>query len=283
MYVYPGGSGLAYWNELDQSASKINVDAIVNPANGPGTVADPNYVAAINNLISTPHGKVFGYISSNFGNASLTQVESDIQGYINLYGSKFSGFFIDQMYLHGDLPGPPVVPSTLSFYQSIYNYIKGLNPSYQVIGNPGTPFLNGLSPSDYLSTANQFVIFEGPSVGPPGGVGFNNYSYGLNWFTQYPSNRFANIIFDVPADVGNPSQSSAMLADLHKAVQYRAGSVFLTDGVLPNPYDHLPSYWNQEVAALASPEPSTLAVATTCTLIGMAVVAVKRRGRAQRD
>ncbi|HLK14652.1 MAG TPA: PEP-CTERM sorting domain-containing protein, partial [Fimbriimonadaceae bacterium] len=44
-----------------------------------------------------------------------------------------------------------------------------------------------------------------------------------------------------------------------------AGSVFVTDQVydpnqgLFNPYDQLPSYWDQEVAALA-PEPGTLLV-----------------------
>ena len=46
----------------------------------------------------------------------------------------------------------------------------------------------------------------------------------MNWFLSYPSDRFSNIVFDVPADAGNPSQSSAMLADLSKAVQLNAGT-----------------------------------------------------------
>jgi hypothetical protein len=279
MYVYPAGSGLTYWNQLDSSASKINIDAIVNPASGPGMVTDPNYVAAINNLIATPHGEAFGYISSNFGHASLSQVESDINGYITLYGgAKFSGFFIDQMYLHADLAGNP---STLSFYQSIYSYIKGLNPSYSVIANPGSPFLNGLSESQYLSTANQFVIFEGPNKAPsPGAPGFDAYPYGLNWFQKYSSSRFANIVFDVPADSGNPSQSAAMLSDLQKAYSLNAGSFFITDATLPNPYDHLPSYWDQEVAAISRlPEPSSLVMASTCALAGIAALALRRRRR----
>jgi len=41
-YFYPGGSTLGYWNQLDQAANNINVDVIVNPASGPGTMTDPN-------------------------------------------------------------------------------------------------------------------------------------------------------------------------------------------------------------------------------------------------
>ena len=66
MYVYPAGSGLAYWNQLEQSANKVNIDAIVNPASGPGMVADPNYVAAIDVLDATKYGKAFAYISHQF-------------------------------------------------------------------------------------------------------------------------------------------------------------------------------------------------------------------------
>ena len=47
-----------------------------------------------------------------------------------------------------------------------------------------------------------------------------------------------------------------MLADLSKAVSLNAGYVYITDQTLPNPYAQLPSYWDQEVAAIASvPEP----------------------------
>jgi hypothetical protein len=278
-YFYPGGSTLTYWDQLDQSAQTINLDVIVNPASGPGTTTDPNYLSAIENLNATAHGKVFGYISSDFGSRPLADVESDIQAYLNLYGNRFAGFFIDQM---------SILPSTLSYYQSIYHYIKGLGPSYTVIGNPGNPFLNGVSPNSFLSTANVLNIFEGPNIAPsPGAAGFDAYPYGLNWFLSYPSDRFSNVVFDVPADAGNPSQSSAMLADLSKAISLNAGTVYFTDGTGSNPYDHLPSYWDQEVAAISAasvPEPGALTTMTSGCLLTMLGVAVRRRsqGRSRR-
>ncbi len=63
-----------------------------------------------------------------------------------------------------------ITPSTLSYYQSLNAYIKGLTPSYTIIGNPGQPFLNGVAPQEYLSTADVFNIFEGPNTAPSPGA-----------------------------------------------------------------------------------------------------------------
>jgi hypothetical protein len=171
-------------------------------------VTDPNYVSAIANLNATSHGEAFGYVYTNFGNRPLADVENDISAYLTLYGNHFAGFFIDQL---------SILPGTLSYYQSIDAYTKSLGAGLTVIGNPGSPFQNGVSNTDYLSTANVLNIFEGPNSAPAGSPGFNNYPYGLSWFLSYPRSDFANVVFDVPADAGSPSTSSAMLADLSKA------------------------------------------------------------------
>jgi len=63
------------------------------------------------------------------------------------------------------------------------------------MGNPGQPYLNGVSPQDYLSTADVFNIFERPNSAPNGSPGYNTYPYGLNWFESYASDRFGNIIY----------------------------------------------------------------------------------------
>jgi hypothetical protein len=151
--------------------------------------------------------------------------------------------------------------------------------SYSVISNPGNPFLNGFQPNDFLSTANVLNIFEGPNIAPsPGAAGFDAYPYGLNWFQGFPSSRFSNIVFGVPDD-------ATMLADLSKAVQLNAGLVYFTDGtnVHGNPYDHLPSYWDQEVAAIQAasvvPEPGALTKLASGGLFAALAMAVKRRSR----
>jgi hypothetical protein len=43
-----------------------------------------------------------------------------------------------------------------------------------------------------------------------------------------------------------------MLTDLRSAIQLDAGYVYITNLSGGNPYDALPSYWNQEVSAVAA-------------------------------
>jgi Spherulation-specific family 4 len=269
-YFYPGTGGPGGvgdgWAAMTAAASKISVTAILNPASGPGSY-DPTYAAAMTNL-ENAGGHVVAYVYTDNGNATLATVEGEISTYISQYGSLINGFFLDGMF---------ITPSTLSYYQSLDSYIKGRNASYTVIGNPGQPFLNGVSPSDYLSTADVFNIFEGPNTAPsPGAPGFDDYPYGVNWFQSYPSNRFSNVIYDVPT-------STAMVADLSKAVQLNAGYVYITDQTGGNPYSQLPSYWDQEVAAIAAvPEPGGLTKivsAAVCGYLAMTVQWCRRRRR----
>src|SRR5205807_1224352 len=156
--------------------------------------------AALTNL-EKAGGRVVAYVPSFFGSAPLATVETDINTYITQYGSLINGFFIDQM---------NVVPGTIPYYQAIYNYIKGLAPSYAVIANLG------------------------------------------------------------------------------KAIQLNAGSVYLTDQNLPNPYAQLPSYWDQEVAAIqaadavAAPEPGLVAKLASATLCWFLVVVARGLVRRRR-
>ena len=43
-----------------------------------------------------------------------------------------------------------------------------------------------------------------------------------------------------------------------KAKSQNAGWVFITNDKLPNPYDTLPTYWTQEVSAIAAANVQTL-------------------------
>jgi hypothetical protein len=261
-YFYPGSGGTDGftdgWAEMAAAASKIHLTAVANPSSGPGPSADPNYKTAMANL-EAAGGHVVGYIFTDFGARSLASVESDVNTYISQYGSSIDGFFLDQV---------STDPAMVAYYQSLDTFIKGLSSAYTVIGNPGTPTV----PSSYLSAADILNIFEGPSGSP----GFADYPGGANWFQSYSRNHFSNTIFDAPT-------VSSMLADIHKAEQFNAGYVYVTDGGLPNPYGQMPSYWDQEVAALSAPvpEPGTGAMTTLGGLLGLlTALAIRRRARA---
>jgi hypothetical protein len=255
-YFYPlANSG---WTEMTAAAAQVPVTAIVNPANGPGSTVDQNYFSAINAL-RTAGGDVVGYVYTNGGSRPLEAVESDVSKYAAFYN--IDGFFIDEM---------TITSSTLSYYQKLEEYIKGLSPSFEIIGNPGIPQPHSLTAANYLSTADIFDIFEGPNVGSATS-GFNYYPYGASWFERYPSARFSSIIYDVPA--------SEMSAAVSRAVQLNAGNVYVTDNSGSNPYDELPSYWDQEISTLAAldapssavPEPSTWTMmALALALLGIA-------------
>jgi len=130
-------------------------------------------------------------------------------------------------------------------YVALYNSIKAMGDDLHVVGNPGIPFeqVEALIPA-----TDTLVIFEGPlQNADPNGASFREYPdrgpyAGLPlWFTRYDRSRLANLGFGVPDPLD-------MIFGLFKAVGYNAGYVYLTDDQLPNPYDTLPSYWEQEVA-----------------------------------
>jgi hypothetical protein len=248
-YFYPSGSGLTHWNQLDAAAKQIGVTAIADPANGPGTAADPNYTKAIDALRASG-GKVVGYIATGYdvpgtpGYQTLASAEHQVDLWNQFY--HINGIFIDQM-------STGTAPLT-SYYKPLYAYIVHTYPGERVFGNPGTP-----PPASYLAAANTLVIYENDDKKSP----YSSFTP-PSYVSKYPASRFASLVYDVPS-------ATTMKNYVGLASQRNTGYFYVTNGILPNPYGTLPSYWSQEVSALASPpalsglrptpEPSTLATA----------------------
>ena len=223
-YIYPSGTGATQWNALATAAKSVPTTVILNPNSGPGTTQDTNYVAAVAN-VHAAGGKVIGYVSSSYTNRSLSAVVQDIHTYLALY--QVDGFFIDEMTADS-------TTAHIQFYQSVYNYIKGLSPNYTVTGNPGTNV-----PEIYASlpVADQLVVFEDSAKH------YNNYAP-LAWQASYPTSRFAHIVYAASA--------TQMQTFVQNASNKGAASVFITNKTLPNPYGALPTYWSQEVSNVAA-------------------------------
>lgn len=220
-YFYPGGR-TNYWATLAASAPGATITAILNPASGPGASQDPNYVTAVNNFRAAG-GKVIGYVSTSYSARLLTDVTADINKYVALYA--VDGFFIDEMTNDGD-------SGHLAYYQSVHDYIKGLNSSYTVVGNPGTSTLEA-----YTAVADQLVVFESSAKS------YGRYTPSA-WQSGYPASRFAHIVYG--------ANKATMLKEVAGASSKGAGAFFVTADKLPNPYDTLPAYWSSEVSAAAA-------------------------------
>ena len=63
-----------------------------------------------------------------------------------------------------------------------------------------------------------------------------------NWAYKYPSTKFSHLIYG--------ATSTEMTHVLALAQQRNVGYIYVTDGVLPNPWDTLPSYWSSEISQL---------------------------------
>lgn len=222
-YFYPGSTG-GYWNQINTAAASVPTIAIFNPNSGPGTAVDQNYLQAINKLHAAG-GKAYGYVHTSYGTRLITDVTKDINTYLAFY--PVDGIFIDEMTNDSS-------SASLNYYFSIYNYVKGLNTTYGIIGNPGTSV-----PESYASlpVADRLVVFESSAKV------FSTYKPAA-WQASYPADRFIGIIH------------SATQKQMQTICQFSAThgikNIYITSDSGSNPYDTLPPYWNDEILQAAT-------------------------------
>lgn len=231
-YFYPSfDPAQSNWDEMTAAASKTNITAIMNPASGSGSAVNSDYTAAVNTFRAAG-GKVIGYVATNYGARAQADVINEINNYQNFYN--IDGIFLDEM---------SNLASNLGYYQNIYTDIKNLNTNYSVFGNAGTNTLEG-----YLTTADVLVTFENQT-------GYESYVPDA-WTQNYAAERFAHLLYNVGSE-------STMLSYLALAEQRNAGYVYVTNdnnsnpNSINNPWDTLPSYWDAEVNAVATPLPAS--------------------------
>ena len=220
-YFYPSPGSA--WNQLTAAASRVPITAILNPNSGPGTSVDPNYGAAVDQLRAAG-GKVLGYVHTSYAARPLADVEAEIDAYHRWY--HIDGIFIDEMTSDANA-------GHLHYYEQIDHFVHHEQHHWIDVGNPGVNV-----PRSYINhAADEFVLFEN-------GSGYDTYTPPA-YQARRPARDFVNLLYNVPT-------AAAMQADVSLAVSRHTGSIFITDDTLPNPYDTLPSYWNQLVDAVAA-------------------------------
>jgi len=187
--------------------------AILNPASGPGAVADPTYLA-LDQRARRAGVRVLGYVSTSYANRPLDQVLSDMDKYRSWYG--VDGFFLDEA---------PADPQLGYYLAARQHALRGRGQL--VVVNPGLP------PSrSYMQAADIVVTFEGAPAA-------QRTNHALGWMRAYPPERFAHLVYSVPT-------VSQMTTAVDQALAAHAGNVFVTSENLPNPWSRLPRYLTAE-------------------------------------
>jgi hypothetical protein len=206
------------WASVAAAAGQVPVTAVINPNNGPdGGPPNADYRVGLNDLRSADV-TILGYVYTSYGARALTAVQADI----DLYDQHFNidGIFVDEA---------STSTNQLAYYQALYSYIEASPNLRTVISNPGT---HQIEPFISTPTADTTVIFEGSD----GWLGYAPDDY----MTNFPASSFAALVYAEP-------DAAVMHANIMKAVQRGIGFVYITDDTLPNPWDTLPAYWEDEV------------------------------------
>jgi hypothetical protein len=210
-YFSPG----PLWDTAVSDAPATEI-MIMNPLDGPGSSFDAGYASAVSDAQSA-EVKVIGYVYTLYGSRDPATVKAEIDDYMSWYD--VDGIFLDEV--SDD-------PADLPYYQDLENFIRTKSGSFIMI-NPGA-----VPDEQYMGVADVVAVFEG------------NHSKYLNttfpaWLDSYPKDRFQHFVYDTPFVNFRDTWSYAESQNV--------GYIYITDDVLPNPWNSLPDYWSSEVDA----------------------------------
>jgi len=186
----------------------------INPSSGVGSYKDDNYVCGIKNLKATGI-IVVGYVYTDYGSRDLDAVKSEISKYKKWYD--VDGIMFDEM---SNRVGYEM------YYESLTSYAKSLGMKLTK-GNPGTTV-----PSSYTSVVDNFVIYENS--------GFPSLASIKNLHVDYTRDNLSFVSYGV----------SKLDTQYVIHASNCVGLMYITDSVLPNPYDSIPSYFENLVSTL---------------------------------
>jgi len=234
LYTYPDST----WTTVAQAKAahpSVPVVAVINPNNGPGSSRDSNYVNGIQKLHSAGV-VVLGYDATGYATRSASTVKTEMNTWKSLYN--IDGIFFDEM---------SNVAGHETYYSNLSSYAKSLGYT-MTVGNPGTDTL-----SSYIGTVDNLMIYENP--------GLPSISALEGWHTNYAKSNFSMIAFGI---------SSLSQSFITSASNY-VGYIYITNDVLPNPYDSVPSYFGNEVAYLDTGSSTSTAPQSPTNLSAAAV------------
>lgn len=215
-YTYPDSKNSFWSTVVSLGGSKIPY-ALINPNSGVGEKIEVNYMAQIkrNKKVGI---KNIAYIPTTYQKRNIQEVKAEVDKYFSLYGKdNINGFFFDEIAVTKE--------NEVKYMKEIFDYVKSKSQNNIVIANPGNQITDEIS-----SYADIWVTSE---------VSANTY---INKFDK-PKSKFEN----------NTSNNKHIWHIIHSAKpeEYKkiielsrernAGWLMITDDLMPNPYDKMPT------------------------------------------
>jgi hypothetical protein len=216
LYTDPADSS---WTEIVAAKlahPRVRVVAIVNPNSGPGAARDAAYTAGIGKLIAAGI-QVIGYVATGYASHSAASMEAEIDTWRTFYPAIGGIFFDEQSNKTADV----------AYYKSLSDYAKAHGLPYTV-GNPGTDTAEAFVSMGALDT---MLIYESKGLPDLANLG--------GWHAKYAPQSFGIIPYGAAFD-------AAFVAEARKLV----GFVYIQNDDLPNPWDTLPPFFGDLLAAL---------------------------------
>jgi hypothetical protein len=198
---------------------------IVNPASGPGDALDARYASAVENARNRGL-VVLGYVDSDYGAIAIDNIADQSSRHQSWYA--VDGIFIDRV-----APDDSSLPYYAEIAQRVHD--AGLSVAF----NAGQPHVD----PRYAEVADHVVVFEGP-------LSTYRECRFPRWSHDVASNRLWHLVYGV-------ATAAEMQSVVAHATANNAGIVYVTDGILPNPWDHLPPYWDLERQVLETASPGS--------------------------
>jgi hypothetical protein len=211
-YFYPG----PLWAQATTGAPTVEI-MVMNPMNGPGSAWDPLYGAAVSNAQAAGI-YVVGYVHTSYGARDINIIKAEIDAYETWY--QVDGIFLDETASSSNL---------VAFYRAIDDHIRSY-PGNITILNPGV-----YPDESYMGAGDIIMAFEGSYstyINPSNTI--------PNWARSYSPWRFWHAVYAA-------SNQARMNTAVNKSRALNAAYLYVTQDVLPNPWDTLPSYWSSEL------------------------------------
>lgn len=220
-YFYPAGEGRVLWNRLLAGSKQTPIVAIANPDSGPGKAVDANYRELIREAQSTPL-QIIGYVTHSYGKRPVSAIKGEIDSWLYFY-PEIRGIFFDEQ---SSQPGEAAAAL------EVFAYARSRISGGTFVSNPGVPCAR-----EYLSghDAPASCMFEHQDA-------FDKFQP-PEWVHDLGRDKLVILLYNLKG-------ADAMRTQLREAIRKRGGLIYITDRVMPNPWDGLASYFDDELAAL---------------------------------